>query len=190
VGVLKTHKIQYRAVLLLGPHHLPRIAGAPVCAKTPSTPLFRGAGHHIVLLPVSEGLVFFRELDLLPSTSPGGRAVGGQITNRLEYLNRVSAGHHPQPVAIAMRREPADFMLATSVGFGAGGSMYILSMSRALASTPGCRAADWRAVPLQQLSNTVISVEHEDKIMRSDRYRPEAGFKGVSCTCGALTPKC
>ncbi len=182
----QSHKIQYRVLLS-------RYRGRTVCPDCRGTRLRKDAQYvkvnglsitDLVLLPVSAAQQFFDELTL-----PGGEmAIAArlvtEVRNRLGYLTRVGLGY------LTLNRlsntlsggESQRIALATSLGSALVGSMYILDEP-----SIGLHPHDTDQLigvlrSLQALGNTVIVVEHEDKMMRAaDQILdigPEAGARG------------
>ena len=182
----QSHKIQYRVMLS-------RYRGRTVCPDCKGTRLRKDAGYvkisdtsitRLMLMPITEVLSFFENLSL----NEHDRQVAGrlvvEITNRLSYLVRVGLGY------LTLNRlsstlsggESQRINLATSLGSALVGSMYILDEP-----SIGLHPRDAEQLigvlrSLQQLGNTVIVVEHEDKMMKTaDQIidiGPEAGSGG------------
>ena len=182
----KTHKIQYRVMLS-------RYRGRTDCPECKGTRLRKDAAYvkvagksitDLVLMPVSRALVFFSELELSVHDEKVARRLLKEINNRLEYLDRVGLGY------LTMNRltsslsggEYQRIKLATSLGSALVGSMYILDEP-----SIGLHPRDTDRLisvlqSLRDLGNTVVVVEHEEKVMHAaDQIidiGPDAGSHG------------
>lgn len=182
----KTHKIQYRVMLS-------RYRGRTVCPECKGTRLRKDASYvkiagksitDLVLLPVKRSLQFFKELDLTETEEKVARRLLREINNRLEYLDRVGLGY------LTLNRltntlsggEYQRIKLATSLGSALVGSMYILDEP-----SIGLHPRDTDRLisvlkSLRDLGNTVVVVEHEEKVMQAaDQIidiGPDAGSHG------------
>lgn len=182
----QTHKIQYRVLLS-------RYRGRTVCPDCRGTRLRKDAQYvkisgqsitDIVLMPVRDALAFFDGLTLTAHDAAVAERLLTEIRNRLGYLVRVGLGY------LTLNRlsntlsggESQRIALATSLGSALVGSMYILDEP-----SIGLHPHDTEQLigvlrALQQLGNTVIVVEHEEKMMRAaDQILdigPEAGSGG------------
>ncbi len=182
----QSHKIQYRVLLS-------RYRGRTVCPDCRGTRLRKDAQYvkitgqsitDVVLMPVSEAKIFFDELQLPPGEFAVAERLLTEVRNRLGYLTRVGLGY------LTLNRlsntlsggESQRIALATSLGSALVGSMYILDEP-----SIGLHPHDTDQLigvlrSLQALGNTVIVVEHEDKMMRAaDQIidiGPEAGSGG------------
>ncbi|MFD2783855.1 excinuclease ABC subunit UvrA [Hymenobacter rubripertinctus] len=182
----QTHKIQYRVLQS-------RYRGRTTCPDCRGTRLRKDAQYvkvqdrsitDLVLLPVSEALAFFRTLDLPTNEAKVAERLVTEVTNRLEYLNRVGLGY------LTLNRlsstlsggESQRISLATSLGSALVGSMYILDEPSIGLHPKDAEQLIGVLRSLQQLGNTVIVVEHEDKMMeQADQIidiGPEAGSGG------------
>ena len=182
----QTHKIQYRVLQS-------RYRGRTTCPDCRGTRLRKDAQYvkiqdrsitDLVLLPVSEALAFFRTLDLPAHEAKVADRLVTEVTNRLEYLNRVGLGY------LTLNRlsstlsggESQRISLATSLGSALVGSMYILDEPSIGLHPKDAEQLIGVLRSLQQLGNTVIVVEHEDKMMeQADQIidiGPEAGSGG------------
>jgi excinuclease ABC subunit A len=182
----QSHKIQYRVLLS-------RYRGRTVCPDCRGTRLRKDAQYvkiggqsitDIVLMPVSEAKIFFDDLQLSAGEYAVAERLLTEVRNRLGYLTRVGLGY------LTLNRlsntlsggESQRIALATSLGSALVGSMYILDEP-----SIGLHPHDTDQLigvlkSLQALGNTVIVVEHEDKMMRAaDQIidiGPEAGSGG------------
>ena len=182
----KTHKIQYRVMLS-------RYRGRTDCPECKGTRLRKDASYvkvsgksitDLVLLPVKRSLEFFNELELSETDEKVARRLLKEIRNRLEYLDRVGLGY------LTLNRltntlsggEYQRIKLATSLGSALVGSMYILDEP-----SIGLHPRDTDRLisvlkSLRDLGNTVVVVEHEEKVMMAaDQIidiGPDAGSHG------------
>ncbi len=167
----KTHKIQYRVLLS-------RYRGRTVCPDCKGTRLRQDAAYvkiggrsiiDLLLLPVDELCTFFRELKLNRHKAEIGKRILAEIKNRLIFLRQVGLGYLTlnRLTATLSGGEYQRIKLATSLGSSLVGSMYILDEP-----SIGLHPRDTHQLievlqRLKQLGNTVIVVEHDEKIMRA-----------------------
>lgn len=182
----KMHKIQYRVMLS-------RFRGRTTCPDCKGTRLRKDAsyvkidGHSItdiVLLSIEKSLSFFNAVQLTETEHIVAHRLLKEIINRLEYIDKVGLGY------ISLNRltsslsggEYQRIKLATSLGSALVGSMYILDEP-----SIGLHPRDTDRLilvlkALRDLGNTVIVVEHEEKIMKAaDQIidiGPDAGVHG------------
>ncbi|WP_146895778.1 excinuclease ABC subunit UvrA [Adhaeribacter aerolatus] len=182
----QTHKIQYRVMLS-------RYRGRTTCPDCRGTRLRKDASYvkinaqsitDLLLKPVTGVLEFFQHLELDAHETAVADRLAIEITNRLSYLVRVGLGY------LTLNRlsstlsggESQRINLATSLGSALVGSMYILDEP-----SIGLHPRDAEQLigvlrSLQQMGNTVIVVEHEEKMMEiADQIidiGPEAGSGG------------
>jgi excinuclease ABC subunit A len=182
----QTHKIQYRVMLS-------RYRGRTTCPDCRGTRLRKDASYvkingksitDLLLLPVTGVLEFFQNVQLDAHEIAIADRLAIEITNRLSYLVRVGLGY------LTLNRlsstlsggESQRINLATSLGSALVGSMYILDEP-----SIGLHPRDAEQLigvlrTLQQMGNTVIVVEHEEKMMEiADQIidiGPEAGSGG------------
>jgi excinuclease ABC subunit A len=182
----QTHKIQYRVLQS-------RYRGRTTCPDCRGTRLRKDAQYvkisgqsitDLVLLPVSRALEFFQNMGLDEHDAKVAERLVTEITNRLEYLNRVGLGY------LTLNRlsstlsggESQRISLATSLGSALVGSMYILDEPSIGLHPKDAEQLIGVLRSLQQLGNTVIVVEHEEKMMEvADQILdigPEAGSGG------------
>ncbi|UOG75504.1 excinuclease ABC subunit UvrA [Hymenobacter tibetensis] len=182
----QTHKIQYRVLQS-------RYRGRTTCPDCRGTRLRKDAQYvkitgqsitDLVLLPVSRALEFFQNMNLDEHDAKVAERLATEITNRLEYLNRVGLGY------LTLNRlsstlsggESQRISLATSLGSALVGSMYILDEPSIGLHPKDAEQLIGVLRSLQQLGNTVIVVEHEEKMMEvADQILdigPEAGSGG------------
>lgn len=182
----QTHKIQYRVMLS-------RYRGRTTCPDCRGTRLRKDASYvkingvsitDLLLKPVTSVLAFFQNLALTAHEQQVADRLALEITNRLSYLVRVGLGY------LTLNRlsstlsggESQRINLATSLGSALVGSMYILDEP-----SIGLHPRDAEQLigvlrSLQKIGNTVIVVEHEEKMMEiADQIidiGPEAGSGG------------
>ncbi|MCB2409524.1 excinuclease ABC subunit UvrA [Hymenobacter lucidus] len=182
----QTHKIQYRVLQS-------RYRGRTTCPDCRGTRLRKDAQYvkiqdqsitDIVLLPISKALDFFENLALTEHEMKVAERLSTEITNRLGYLNRVGLGY------LTLNRlsstlsggESQRISLATSLGSALVGSMYILDEPSIGLHPKDAEQLIGVLRSLQKLGNTVIVVEHEEKMMEeADQIidiGPEAGSGG------------
>ncbi|MBF9221822.1 excinuclease ABC subunit UvrA [Hymenobacter ruricola] len=182
----QTHKIQYRVLQS-------RYRGRTTCPDCRGTRLRKDAQYvkidgrniaDIVLLPISEALAFFENMSLSEHDAKVAERLVTEITNRLGYLNRVGLGY------LTLNRlsntlsggESQRISLATSLGSALVGSMYVLDEPSIGLHPKDAEQLIGVLRSLQQLGNTVVVVEHEEKMMEAaDQIidiGPEAGSGG------------
>ena len=182
----QTHKIQYRVLQS-------RYRGRTTCPDCRGTRLRKDAqfvridGRNIadiVLLPISDALAFFQHLSLNEHDAKVAERLVTEITNRLGYLNRVGLGY------LTLNRlsntlsggESQRISLATSLGSALVGSMYVLDEPSIGLHPKDAEQLIGVLRSLQELGNTVVVVEHEEKMMEAaDQIidiGPEAGSGG------------
>lgn len=167
----KTHKIQYRVMLS-------RYRGRTVCPDCRGTRLRKDASYvkigqksltDLVLLPVDQLSTFFTKLKLSDHQQVIAKRILNEITSRLNYLKQVGLGY------LTLNRltntlsggEFQRIKLATSLGSALVGSMYILDEpSIGLHPRDTDRLIEV-LLHLRDLGNTVIVVEHEEKVMEA-----------------------
>ena len=182
----KTHKIQYRVMLS-------RFRGRTTCPDCRGTRLRKDAsyvkiaGHSItdiVLMPIEKALPFFQNLDISPAEQKVANRLLKEILNRLEYIDKVGLGYLTlnRLTSSLSGGEFQRIKLATSLGSALVGSMYILDEP-----SIGLHPRDTDRLievlkALRDMGNTVIVVEHEEKIMKAADeiidIGPDAGVKG------------
>lgn len=182
----KTHKIQYRVMLS-------RYRGRTVCPDCKGTRLRKDAAYvkingqsitDLVLLPVNRSLTFFENLKLSETEEKIAGRLLKEIGNRLEYLNRVGLGYLNlnRLTSTLSGGEYQRIKLATSLGSALVGSMYILDEP-----SIGLHPRDTDRLisvlkSLRDMGNTVVVVEHEEKVMQAaDQIidiGPDAGSHG------------
>jgi excinuclease ABC subunit A len=182
----QTYKIQYRVMLS-------RYRGRTVCPDCRGSRLRKDASYvkvggksiiDLVLLPISEVSEFFKGLTLNVYDEKVAKRILTEITNRLDYMERVGLGY------LTLNRlsnslsggESQRIRLATSLGSALVGSMHILDEP-----SIGLHPRDTQRLvsvleSLKAIGNTVIVVEHEEEVMKAaDQIidiGPEAGNLG------------
>nr|WP_226389707.1 excinuclease ABC subunit UvrA [Penaeicola halotolerans] len=182
----KAHKIQYRVMLS-------RYRGRTVCPDCRGTRLRKDAAYvkiqgtsisDIVLMSVEQALSFFNNLSLSQHDQKVADRLLKEIVYRLTFLDKVGLGYLSlnRLTSTLSGGEFQRIKLATSLGSALVGSMYILD-EPSIGLHP--RDTDRLVSVLQDLrdmGNTVVVVEHEEKVMRSaDQIidiGPEAGAHG------------
>ncbi len=182
----QTHKIQYRVLQS-------RYRGRTVCPDCRGTRLRKDAQYvkidgrsiaDIVLLPIADALTFFGHVSLSTHEQKVADRLLTEIANRLGYLHRVGLGY------LTLNRlsntlsggESQRISLATSLGSALVGSMYVLDEPSIGLHPKDAEQLIGVLRSLQQLGNTVVVVEHEEKMMQAaDQVidiGPEAGSGG------------
>ncbi|GAA4364973.1 excinuclease ABC subunit UvrA [Hymenobacter saemangeumensis] len=182
----QTHKIQYRVLQS-------RYRGRTTCPDCRGTRLRKDAQYvkidgrsiaDLVLLPIAEAEQFFHNMSLSEHEAKIAERLVTEITNRLSYLNRVGLGY------LTLNRlsntlsggESQRISLATSLGSALVGSMYVLDEPSIGLHPKDAEQLIGVLRSLQQLGNTVVVVEHEEKMMEAaDQIidiGPEAGSGG------------
>ena len=182
----KTYKIQYRVMLS-------RFRGRTACPDCRGTRLRKDASYvkiaeksitDLVLMPIEDALHFIQTIELSAHETKLSNRLLKEISSRLEFMHQVGLGY------LTLNRlssslsggEYQRIRLATSLGSALVGSMYILDEP-----SIGLHPRDTDRLievlkALKNLGNTVIVVEHEEKVMRAaDQIidiGPEAGVKG------------
>lgn len=182
----ETYKIQYRVMLA-------RYRGKTLCPDCRGTRLRKDADYvkiggkcisDLVLSPVSDLVMFFKNLKLDEHDTTVAKRLLIEINNRLQYLMDVGLGYLTlNRVANTLSGgESQRINLATQLGSTLVGSLYILDEP-----SIGLHPRDTERLikvlrSLQQQGNTVIIVEHDEEIMRqADQLidiGPEAGTGG------------
>jgi excinuclease ABC subunit A len=182
----KTYKIQYRVMLS-------RFRGRTACPDCRGTRLRKDASYvkiadksiiDLVLMPIDEALRFFQQIKLADHEAKLASRLLKEITSRLEFMDQVGLGYLTlnRLTSSLSGGEFQRIKLATSLGSALVGSMYILDEP-----SIGLHPRDTDRLievlkALKALGNTVIVVEHEEKVMKAaDQIidiGPEAGVKG------------
>lgn len=189
----QTYKIQYRVMLS-------RFRGKTDCKDCNGTRLRKDANFvkikeksisEIVLMPVEEALVFFKDLDLTNQDAQVAKRIVPEIVSRLQFLVEVGLGYLTlnRAANTLSGGESQRINLATSLGSTLVGSMYILD-EPSIGLHPRDTARLVNVLHnLRDLGNTVIVVEHEEDIMKAadeildigpgaGRYGGELVFQG------------
>lgn len=182
----KSHKIQYRVMLS-------RYRGKTTCPDCKGTKLRKDASYvkvggksitDLVLMPVDKLSVFMQEMSLSHYEEKVAGRILKEIQNRLQYLQKVGLGYLTlnRLTSTLSGGEFQRIKLATSLGSALVGSMYILDEP-----SIGLHPRDTDRLievlkTLRDLGNTVIVVEHEEKVMEAaDQIidiGPNAGIHG------------
>ena len=182
----ETYKIQYRVLLS-------RYRGKTTCPECQGSRLRGDAAYvkiqdtsiiDLVLWPISKTKKFFDSLKLAETDQKVAKRILIEITNRLDYMDRVGLGYLTlnRLTSTLSGGEFQRIKLATSLGSALVGSMYILDEP-----SIGLHPRDTERLIsvlelLKSMGNTVIVVEHEEDIMRAaDQIidiGPEAGRHG------------
>jgi excinuclease ABC subunit A len=166
-----SYKIQYRVMLA-------RYRGKTICPDCKGTRLKKEAGfvkingkslQEIVLQPIAELRDYFLQLSLSEHDQKVAQRLLKEICNRLEFLCDVGLGY------LTLNRlsstlsggESQRINLATSLGSGLVGSLYILDEP-----SIGLHSRDTEKLievlkKLKALGNTVVVVEHDEEIIRA-----------------------
>ncbi len=175
----QTYKIQYRVLQS-------RYRGKTICPECRGTRLRGDANYvkingrsisEIVLLPVSDSLNFFRNLELNEFERTVSKRLITEISNRLGFLSDVGLGY------LTMNRlssslsggESQRINLATSLGSSLVGSMYILDEPSIGLHPRDTQRLISVLLKLRDLGNTVIVVEHDEEIMRTSDHLIDIG---------------
>jgi len=182
----QTYKIQYRVMLS-------RYRGKTVCPECKGTRLRKDANYvkiagksisDIVKMQLNELYSFFKNIKLDDYQTKISKRLLIEINNRLEFLNDVGLGY------LTLNRlsntlsggESQRINLATSLGSSLVGSMYILDEP-----SIGLHSRDTDRLltvlkRLRDLGNTVIVVEHDEKVIKAADniidIGPDAGEHG------------
>ncbi|KYG83489.1 excinuclease ABC subunit UvrA [Roseivirga echinicomitans] len=182
----KTHKIQYRVMLS-------RYRGRTDCPECKGTRLRKDAAYvkvdgksitDVVLMPVKDAAVFFETLPLTTHEEKVAKRLLQEIQNRLEYLGRVGLGYLTlnRLTSTLSGGEYQRIKLSTSLGSALVGSMYILDEPSIGLHPRDTDRLISVLLTLRDLGNTVIVVEHEEKVMQAaDQVidiGPDAGTHG------------
>jgi len=169
----ESYKIQYRVMLS-------RYRGKTLCPDCKGTRLRKDASYvkiggksifDIVLMPVSDCLVFFQELSqkLDDHDNSIARRLLIEITSRLQFLCDVGLGYLVlnRPSNTLSGGESQRLNLANSLGSALVGSLYILDEP-----SIGLHHRDTQRLikvlkSLRDMGNTVVVVEHDEEIMRA-----------------------
>ncbi len=165
----KTHKIQYRVMLS-------RYRGRTACPDCRGTRLRKDASYvkvdgksisDLVLMPIDELAMYFQKIQLSEHQQSVAKRILSEITSRLDYMEKVGLGYLTlnRLTSSLSGGEYQRIKLATSLGSALVGSMYILDEpSIGLHPRDTDRLIEV-LISLRDIGNTVIVVEHEEKIM-------------------------
>ena len=167
----QSYKIQYRVMLS-------RYRGKTGCPECHGTRLRADANYvkvggisirELVLMPISDALVFFKELEVSEHDRQVTLRVLPEITQRLGFLSDVGLGYLTlnRAANTLSGGESQRINLATSLGSSLVGSMYILDEP-----SIGLHPRDTERLitvlkRLRDIGNTVIVVEHEEDVMQA-----------------------
>jgi len=182
----QTYKIQYRVMLsrYRGKTDCPDCKGSRLRKDATYVKIAERSITDIVLLPLEEALLFFKELKLTEHEQLIAKRLLAEITNRLQFLCDVGLSY------LTLNRlsntlsggESQRINLATSLGSSLVGSIYVLDEP-----SIGLHPRDTQRLidvlkSLRDVGNTVIVVEHEQEMMEAADYLvdigPEAGING------------
>lgn len=167
----QSYKIQYRVMLS-------RYRGKTSCPECHGTRLREDANYvkvggksirELVLMPISEALEFFQQLEVSEHDKQITSRVLPEITQRLGFLCDVGLGYLTlnRAANTLSGGESQRINLATSLGSSLVGSMYILD-EPSIGLHPRDTARLIKVLKrLRDLGNTVIVVEHEEDIMEA-----------------------
>ncbi|WP_422355117.1 excinuclease ABC subunit UvrA [Roseivirga pacifica] len=182
----KTHKIQYRVLLS-------RYRGRTDCPECKGTRLRGDASYvkindssitDLVLLPIEQVHNFFSELKITAHEEKIAGRLVKEIKNRIDYLSRVGLGYLTlnRLTSTLSGGEYQRIKLSTSLGSALVGSMYILDEPSIGLHPRDTDRLISVLLSLRDLGNTVVVVEHEEKVMRAaDQIidiGPDAGSHG------------
>lgn len=182
----KNYKVHNRVMLA-------RFRGKTICPSCKGTKLKEETSYvkvggasiqDLVILPIDELAVFFKELKITPYEQQVAKRILIEINSRIEYLLKVGLPY------LSLNRksnslsggESQRINLATSLGSSLVGSMYILDEP-----SIGLHPKDTENLievlkSLKSLGNTVIVVEHDEDIIKAADLvidiGPEAGTHG------------
>ena len=166
----KMHKIQYRVMLA-------RYRGYTTCPECKGSRIRKDANYvkiggysisDLLVLQLDELAEVMHKLDLSDQAQIIAQRLMKEITRRIDYLNRVGVGYLTllRKINTLSGGEMQRIRLATSLGSGLVGSMYILD-EPSIGLHP--RDTDQLIHVLESLrdqGNTVIVVEHDESVMR------------------------
>ncbi|MEL7532327.1 MAG: excinuclease ABC subunit UvrA [Bacteroidota bacterium] len=167
----KTHKIQYRVMLA-------RYRGYTTCPSCKGSRIRKDANYvkvdnysisDFLFMQLNELMPVMENLKLDDAEKIIAKRVMSEIRNRLTYLNRVGVGYLTlnRKINTLSGGEMQRIRLATSLGSGLVGSMYILDEP-----SIGLHSRDTDQLieilnHLRDQGNTVIVVEHDEAVMKS-----------------------
>ena len=169
----ESYKIQYRVMLS-------RYRGKTLCPECKGTRLRKDASYvkiggksifDIVLMPVSDCYLFFKELPekLDANQRSVARRLLFEITSRLQFMGDVGLGYLVlnRPSNTLSGGESQRLNIANSLGSALVGSLYILDEP-----SIGLHHRDTQRLikvlkSLRDMGNTLVIVEHDEEIMRA-----------------------
>ena len=165
----KPHKIQYRVMLS-------RYRGKTICTDCKGTRIRKDAHYvkiggmsitEMVLIPVTDLIPKLREMNLSDHDTKISQRLLTEILNRLNYLEKVGLGYLTlnRLTSSLSGGEFQRIKLSTSLGSALVGSMYILDEPSIGLHPRDTDKLIEVLISLKNLGNTVIVVEHEEKIM-------------------------
>ncbi|MFK7952368.1 MAG: excinuclease ABC subunit UvrA [Ekhidna sp.] len=182
----KLHKIQYRVMLsrYRGKTNCPDCRGTKLRKDASYVKIDENSIQDLVLLPIKKLIPFFDAVKLSKHDEQVAKRILEEIKNRLSYLDQVGLGYLTlnRLTSTLSGGEFQRIKLATSLGSALVGSMYILDEpSIGLHPRDTDRLIDVLET-LRDVGNTVIVVEHEEKVMEAaDQIidiGPDAGIFG------------
>ena len=166
----KSHKIQYRVMIA-------RYRGYTTCPECKGSRIRKDANYvkidgysisDFLFMQLDQLLGTIKRLNLGDTEQIIAKRLFREITNRLEYLNQVGVGYLTlnRKINTLSGGEMQRIRLATSLGSGLVGSMYILDEP-----SIGLHARDTDKLieilnSLRDQGNTVVVVEHDEGIMK------------------------
>tara|TARA_B100000900_G_C20597170_1_gene723909 strand:- start:1188 stop:3986 length:2799 start_codon:yes stop_codon:yes gene_type:complete len=167
----KPHKIQYRVMLS-------RYRGKTICPDCKGTRIRKDANYvkiggisitEMVLIPVTDLIPKLREINLSDNDTKISKRLLTEILNRLNYLEQVGLGYLTlnRLTSSLSGGEFQRIKLSTALGSALVGSMYILDEPSIGLHPRDTDKLIEVLISLKNLGNTVIVVEHEEKMMLS-----------------------
>jgi excinuclease ABC subunit A len=167
----KPHKIQYRVMLS-------RYRGKTICTDCKGTRIRKDAHYvkiggisitEMVLIPVTDLIPKLREINLSDNDTKISKRLLTEILNRLNYLEQVGLGYLTlnRLTSSLSGGEFQRIKLSTALGSALVGSMYILDEPSIGLHPRDTDKLIEVLISLKNLGNTVIVVEHEEKMMLS-----------------------
>lgn len=167
----KPHKIQYRVMLS-------RYRGKTICPDCKGTRIRKDAHYvkiggisinEMVLIPVTDLIPKLREINLSDNDAKISKRLLTEILNRLNYLEQVGLGYLTlnRLTSSLSGGEFQRIKLSTALGSALVGSMYILDEPSIGLHPRDTDKLIEVLISLKNLGNTVIVVEHEEKMMLS-----------------------
>ncbi len=180
------HKIQYRVMLS-------RYRGKTTCPVCKGGRLKKSASYvkiggknitDLVLMQIKDLRLFFEQLELNESDKKISQRLLTEIQQRIDFLDKVGLGYLTlnRPSSTLSGGETQRINIATALGSSLVGSLYVLDEP-----TIGLHSRDTDKLlsvlkNLQNLGNTVLLVEHEQRVIEAAEWiidlGPLAGSKG------------